>query len=58
MGHCQGRFCGLTVTDILAQQLGQSPAKIGYFHLRNHVKPITLGALAALKGEGETTRLF
>ncbi|MBV2186950.1 MAG: FAD-dependent oxidoreductase [Rhizobium sp.] len=58
MGPCQGRLCGLTVTEVMACQSGKSPGDIGYFHIRNPVKPITLGALAALKTDGETTRLF
>ncbi|NTJ45330.1 FAD-dependent oxidoreductase [Agrobacterium larrymoorei] len=58
MGPCQGRLCGLTITEILACQSQKRPSEIGYFHIRNPVKPITLGTLAALKSEGETTRLF
>lgn len=58
MGPCQGRLCGLTVTEIMARQSGRAPDAIGHYHIRNPVKPITLAALAGLKGEGETTRLF
>ncbi|MBB4581625.1 thioredoxin reductase [Rhizobium aethiopicum] len=58
MGPCQGRLCGLTVTEIMACQTGKTPGDIGYFHIRNPVKPITLGALSHLKGDSETTRLF
>lgn len=58
MGPCQGRLCGLTVTELMAHQLGRAPEEVGYFHIRNPVKPITLGSLAALKGETETKRLF
>nr|WP_090302154.1 NAD(P)/FAD-dependent oxidoreductase [Ensifer sp. YR511] len=58
MGPCQGRLCGLTVTELMARQLGKSPEEVGYFHIRNPVKPISLGAIAAMKGENETKRLF
>jgi len=58
MGPCQGRLCGLTVTELMARTLDKTPNEIGYFHIRNPVKPITLGALAGLKGDGETRRLF
>jgi bacterioferritin-associated ferredoxin len=58
MGPCQGRLCGLTVTEIMAAQLGRTPGEVGHYHIRNPVKPISLAALAGLKGESETTRLF
>jgi thioredoxin reductase/bacterioferritin-associated ferredoxin len=48
MGPCQGRFCGLTVTELMAQARGVSPQHIGYYRLRAPVKPITVGELAAL----------
>jgi NADPH-dependent 2,4-dienoyl-CoA reductase/sulfur reductase-like enzyme len=48
MGPCQGRMCGLTVTELIAARRGVSPAEIGYFHLRPPVKPITLAELASL----------
>jgi bacterioferritin-associated ferredoxin len=48
MGPCQGRFCGLTVTELLAQARGRSCAEIGYYRLRPPVKPITLGEIAGL----------
>jgi NADPH-dependent 2,4-dienoyl-CoA reductase/sulfur reductase-like enzyme len=48
MGPCQGRMCGLTVTELIAQERGVSPAETGYYRLRFPIKPITLGELAAL----------
>jgi NADPH-dependent 2,4-dienoyl-CoA reductase/sulfur reductase-like enzyme len=47
MGPCQGRLCGLTVTELMAQARGKSP-EIGYYRLRAPVKPITLAELAAV----------
>ena len=48
MGPCQGRLCGLTVTELMAHAHGVSPAQIGYYRLRPPVKPVTLGELAGL----------
>ncbi len=48
MGPCQGRFCGLTVTELLAEARGLSCAEIGYYRLRPPVKPITLAEIAGL----------
>jgi bacterioferritin-associated ferredoxin len=48
MGPCQGRLCGLTVTELMAQTRGKSPQEIGYYRLRAPVKPITLAELAAV----------
>ncbi len=48
MGPCQGRLCGLTVTELIAAQRGTTPAEVGYFRLRPPVKPITLAELASL----------
>jgi NADPH-dependent 2,4-dienoyl-CoA reductase/sulfur reductase-like enzyme len=50
MGPCQGRMCGLTVTEILADAHGESPERIGYYRIRPPIKPVTLGELAALDG--------
>jgi NADPH-dependent 2,4-dienoyl-CoA reductase/sulfur reductase-like enzyme len=55
MGPCQGRLCGLTVTELMAEARGKSPEEIGYYRLRAPVKPITLSELAALpKSEAAT----
>jgi octopine oxidase subunit A len=48
MGPCQGRLCGLTVTELMAQARGKSPQEIGYYRLRAPVKPITLAELASM----------
>jgi len=48
MGPCQGRMCGLTVTELIAAERETSPAEVGYWRLRPPVKPITLGELASL----------
>jgi len=48
MGPCQGRLCGLTVTELIAQARGVTPAEVGYYRLRPPIKPITLEELASL----------
>ena len=48
MGPCQGRMCGLAVTQLVAAARGLSPAEVGYYRLRPPVKPVTLGELAGL----------
>ena len=48
MGPCQGRLCSLTVTEVMAQARGVSPAEVGHYRLRPPVKPITVGELATL----------
>ena len=46
MGPCQGRQCGLTVTEVIADARGVPPGETGYFRIRPPIKPITLGELA------------
>jgi hypothetical protein len=48
MGPCQGRLCGLTITELIAAERDSTPAEVGYYRLRLPVKPITLGELASL----------
>lgn len=48
MGPCQGRLCGLTVTELIAAERGMTPDDVGYYRLRPPVKPITLAELASL----------
>jgi bacterioferritin-associated ferredoxin len=56
MGPCQGRFCGLTVTELVARERRIPPEQAGYFRLRWPVKPITLAELAAMPGSAEAER--
>ncbi|MFT4065115.1 FAD-dependent oxidoreductase [Paraburkholderia sp.] len=48
MGPCQGRLCGLTVTEIVARRRGLTPDETGYYRLRFPIKPVTLRELAAM----------
>jgi NADPH-dependent 2,4-dienoyl-CoA reductase/sulfur reductase-like enzyme len=49
MGPCQGRYCGLSVTALLAEANGQTPDETGYYRIRPPLKPVTLGELAAME---------
>ena len=53
MGPCQGRYCGLTVTEILARENKMHPNEVGYYRIRPPLKPITVGELAALEGSSD-----
>ncbi|WP_243978113.1 NAD(P)/FAD-dependent oxidoreductase [Vibrio natriegens] len=48
MGPCQGRYCGSTVAHIISDKIGQSMEQVGYYRLRNPIKPLKLGELASL----------
>lgn len=48
MGSCQGRMCGLTVTQILSQVLKKPPSEVGAYHIRSPLKPVPIASLAAL----------
>jgi NADPH-dependent 2,4-dienoyl-CoA reductase/sulfur reductase-like enzyme len=56
MGPCQGRLCGSTVTEMIAEARGVTPAEVGYYRLRPPVKPVTLAELAALPKTDAATR--
>ncbi len=48
MGPCQGRMCGLTVSELVAEARGETVAETGYYRIRPPIKPVTLGQLAAM----------
>ncbi len=48
MGPCQGRFCGLTVSEMIAEARGMPVAEVGTMRIRPPVKPLMLGELADL----------
>lgn len=64
MGPCQGRVCGLAVSEVVADSLGQDMRQAGYFRIRPPLKPVPLGVIAAEpdgdhagdKGAGRSTR--
>ncbi|MGA0098572.1 MAG: FAD-dependent oxidoreductase [Steroidobacteraceae bacterium] len=51
MGPCQGRFCGSTISEMIALRREMPLAEVGYFRLRPPLKPISLGEMAALSGD-------
>jgi octopine oxidase subunit A len=56
MGPCQGRWCGLTVTELIARTQHRDPAEVGYFRLRFPARPIPLGEIAALPTTDEAVQ--
>ncbi|MSO75804.1 MAG: FAD-dependent oxidoreductase [Alphaproteobacteria bacterium] len=48
MGPCQGRECGLTVTEIIAAERGLAPEAVGTYRIRPPIKPLTVGQMAGL----------
>ena len=48
MGPCQGRQCGLVVSELMARLQGQAVELGGYYRLRAPIKPLTLNELASL----------
>ncbi len=48
MGPCQGRLCGLTVTELIARERGISPQEVGYYRVRSPVKPVTVAEIASV----------
>ena len=48
MGHCQGRICGELVAQIAAKTSGKSRQEIGMDSLRPPIKPVPIGAIAAM----------
>src|SRR5208282_1897559 len=44
MGPCQGRMCGLTVTQVLAKALGKRPDEVGAYRIRAPLKPVPLAS--------------
>jgi NADPH-dependent 2,4-dienoyl-CoA reductase/sulfur reductase-like enzyme len=49
MGPCQGRFCGLTVSEIIAGERGVPVSEVGYYRIRPPIKPVSLGELASVE---------
>ncbi|RJL08091.1 NAD(P)/FAD-dependent oxidoreductase [Paracoccus siganidrum] len=46
MGPCQGRLCGLTVTEVIAAARKAAPEEVGYYRIRPPIKPIHLGSFS------------
>ncbi|HEY1459549.1 MAG TPA: FAD-dependent oxidoreductase [Casimicrobiaceae bacterium] len=48
MGACQGRDCGLIVTELIAREQRVHPGRVGRFHARFPARPMSLAELASL----------
>ena len=48
MGPCQGRFCGLTLCELIAESRNVPVSEVGPLRLRAPIKPLRLNELAAL----------
>jgi len=51
MGPCQGRMCGLAVTEIIAERRDEPPSLVDYYRIRPPLKPLALSELAALRSD-------
>lgn len=49
MGRCQGRYCATVAADYLAGQFGSVPAPSDFFAPRTPLRPVSVGAIAALR---------
>ncbi|MHB2268205.1 FAD/NAD(P)-dependent oxidoreductase [Aliihoeflea sp. PC F10.4] len=56
MGPCQGRYCGSTVSELIAEARGAPMAEINHYRLRTPVKPITLGQMTTIPFEDEESK--
>ncbi|MGB5705474.1 MAG: NAD(P)/FAD-dependent oxidoreductase [Arenicellales bacterium] len=52
MGPCQGRYCGLVVSELIADQRQVPVSEVGYYRIRPPIKPVTLAELASLHKQG------
>lgn len=48
MGPCQGRMCGPSVIELIAEQRGVAVPEVGHYRLRMPVKPISLAEIASM----------
>jgi thioredoxin reductase/bacterioferritin-associated ferredoxin len=49
MGPCQGRMCGLTISEMIADHHKMDVSRVGYYHVRPPLKPVTVKELAELE---------
>ncbi|SAK80629.1 NAD(P)/FAD-dependent oxidoreductase [Caballeronia ptereochthonis] len=46
MGPCQGRWCGTTVSELIAQVQNRTVGEVGYYRIRAPIKPVTVEEIA------------
>ncbi len=49
MGPCQGRLCGLTVSEVIAAARGVAVQDVGHLRIRPPIKPVGLHELASME---------
>jgi len=49
MGNCQGRFCGLTLLEIMSEKTGISIDELNYLKIRSPIKPVRIEEMANIK---------
>jgi len=49
MGPCQGRMCGLTLSEIIADYRKVAVPEVGYLRIRPPIKPITVEQLSTMR---------
>jgi bacterioferritin-associated ferredoxin len=54
MGPCQGRWCGTTVSELLAEVQGRPPEEVGYYRIRAPIKPVTIAEIATAMPAGSS----
>lgn len=53
MGPCQGRMCGLTVCEMIAQECGVPVGDVGYYRTRMPFRPLPLASYASMERPAE-----
>lgn len=49
MGNCQGRFCGLSLLEIVAKQTNKNIEELKYLNIRSPIRPVRIEELANLE---------
>ena len=49
MGPCQGRMCGLSMAEVMADEAGSEVDRIAFFRIRPPIKPVSLAELAEME---------
>lgn len=49
MGPCQGRMCGLSMAEVMADETGLEVDRIAFFRIRPPIKPVSLGEMAEME---------
>ena len=49
MGNCQGRFCGLTLLEIMSEKTNIDIEELNYLKIRSPIKPVRIEEMANIK---------